>query len=105
MEENVRAALSYVLGFITGIIFYLTEKESDFVRFHAMQSTVTFLGFFILSYGLQYLFFFIGHFLASLVNLVAFITWLVCIIKAYQGEWFKLPIAGEIAYSLIKKAS
>lgn len=43
LEENVEAALSYVLGWITGIIFYLLETRSTYVRYHAFQSLVTFL--------------------------------------------------------------
>src|SRR5690242_17291838 len=40
MSSNVAAALAYVLGFITGIVFLVLEpyKHDRFVRFHAMQS-------------------------------------------------------------------
>ena len=41
-DRNIVAALSYVLGFITGIVILLVEKDDKFIRFHAMQSiTVT----------------------------------------------------------------
>jgi len=49
-DENVEALLTYVLGWITGIVFLILEKNSKFVRFHAMQSTITFLGLTILSF-------------------------------------------------------
>jgi uncharacterized membrane protein len=42
MQPNVAALLSYVLGWITGLIFFLIEKENKFVRFHAAQSLVVF---------------------------------------------------------------
>jgi len=38
MEPNLAAALSYILSIITGIIFFVIEKENKYVRFHAMQS-------------------------------------------------------------------
>lgn len=53
LDENVEGSLSYVLGWITGIVFSMIEKKSEFVRFHAMQSTITFLRFTILSIALS----------------------------------------------------
>jgi len=97
LNENVEGALTYLLGFITGIVFLIIEKESQFVRFHAMQSTITFAGFWIVSMVLGYALFFFGWMLAGLVNILAFITWIVCLYKAYKGEWFKLPVVGDIA--------
>src|ERR1043165_9158041 len=44
IDANIAAALSYLVGFVTGVIFLLVEKENRFVRFHAMQSTLLFLG-------------------------------------------------------------
>ena len=44
LDANLAAALSYLVGFVTGIIFLLVEKENKFVRFHAMQSTLLFAG-------------------------------------------------------------
>ena len=38
LDENIASALTYVLTFLTGIIFILVEKENKTVRFHAMQS-------------------------------------------------------------------
>ena len=48
-NENLMGAASYLLGFITGIIMLLLEKQSKFVRFHAMQSTILFGGVFIIN--------------------------------------------------------
>jgi uncharacterized membrane protein len=96
MSANVEALLSYLLGFITGIIFYLTEKENKFVRFHAMQSIVTFGGLWVLSMVLMIIPV-IGWGIASLIYILEIILWIILMIKAYQGEYFKLPIAGEIA--------
>jgi len=96
LEENLEAALAYVLGFITGIVFYLLEKESSYVRFHAMQSIVVFLAIFILQWFFMFIPYF-GWMISSFLGLVAFILWILLIIKAYQGERFKVPIAGDIA--------
>ena len=44
MQPNVEAGLSYVLTWVTGLIFFLMEKQNRFVRFHAMQSILFFGG-------------------------------------------------------------
>src|SRR5213078_1778870 len=44
MQPNVAAGLSYVFGWVTGLIFFLVEKQNRFVRFHAMQSILFFGG-------------------------------------------------------------
>ncbi len=96
LEENIEGVLCYVLGFVTGIIFFLLEKESEFVRFHAMQSIIVFLSIVVL----QRIFVFIpflGWIISSLLGLVGFVLWILLMIKAYQGEKFKVPIAGDLA--------
>ncbi|MCM8774104.1 MAG: DUF4870 domain-containing protein [Candidatus Omnitrophica bacterium] len=96
INANLAALLSYLLGFITGIIFYVIEKENKFVRFHAMQSIVVFGFLFLVSVVLGFIPF-VGWFINILVSLASFILWIILMIKAYQGERFKLPIAGDIA--------
>lgn len=91
LPKNTAAALSYVLGWLTGIVFLLIEKD-PFVRFHAMQSIITFGGLTVLVMVPI-----IGWILSPLVMIVGFILWLVLIFKAYQGEEFKLPVVGEFA--------
>jgi uncharacterized membrane protein len=96
IQPNVAALLSYVLGFVTGIIFYLIEKENKFVRFHAMQSIIVFGILFVLSFLLAFVPF-INVILLPLISILSITLWIALMIKAYQGEHFKLPIAGEIA--------
>jgi len=96
MQPNVAALLSYLLGFITGIIFYLIEKDNKFVRFHAMQSIVTFGALFILGFILAVIPV-IGWGLMPVLWVVQVVLWILLMIKAYQGELFKLPIVGDIA--------
>jgi uncharacterized membrane protein len=97
LEANLAAALSYLVGFVTGIIFLLVEKENRFVRFHAMQSTLVFAGIVILDILLQ-----IVPILGALVVIFVVIPasavlWLFLMFKAYQGEEFKLPFVGQMA--------
>ncbi len=102
LEPNVAGLLCYVLGWITGLIIFLLEKENKFVRFHALQSIVTFGAFTVLwivfsvLMGIQY----IGT-LFWVLNIIswilAFVLWIVLMVKAYQGEKYKLPVAGDIA--------
>ena len=96
MQPNVAALLSYLAGFVTGIIFYLIEKENKFVRFHAMQSIVVFGFLFALNFILH-LIPIIGWVLLPFIGIATIILWVVLMIKAYRCEYFKLPIAGEIA--------
>jgi len=97
LPKNTAAALSYVLGWVTGLIFLLIEKDS-FVRFHAAQSIVVFgiLTVIVLIPG-------IGWVIAPLAWIVGFVLWLVLIFKAYQGEEFKLPWVGNVAKKLLGK--
>jgi uncharacterized membrane protein len=96
MDANVAALLSYLLGFITGIIFYVLEKENKFVRFHAMQSIIVF-GFIFVVGIVALVVPVIGPVIAGLANLTSLVLWVILMIKAYQGEKFKLPVAGDIA--------
>jgi uncharacterized membrane protein len=96
-DANVAAALTYLVGFVTGIIFLVVEKENKFVRFHAMQSTLVFIGIVAVDILLQ-----IVPILGALVVIfvvipVSAILWLLLMYKAYQGEQFKLPLVGQMA--------
>ncbi len=100
MEENIEGALCYVLGWVTGIVFYLLEKENKFVRFHAMQSILVFLPLSVIYWIFGWMLWwipFIGWAISILIGLLMFILWIVLMIKAYQGEMFKLPVVGDMA--------
>lgn len=96
MEPNIAGALCYLVGFITGIIFLLLEKENRFVRFHAMQSIVTYGFFFVLGFVLSFIPI-IGWLISLLLAPLGFILWILLMYKAYQGEMFKLPVVGDFA--------
>lgn len=97
LDANVAAALSYFVGFITGIVFLVIEKDNRFVRFHAMQSTVVFLGIVGIDILLQVVPILGALVVVFLVIPASAVLWLVLMYKAYQGEEFRLPIVGPFA--------
>jgi uncharacterized membrane protein len=97
LDANVAAALSYLVGFVTGIIFLLVEKEDKFVRFHAMQSTLVFAGIVGVDILLQLVPILGALVVVFIVIPVSAILWLLLMFKAYQGEEFKLPLVGQMA--------
>jgi uncharacterized membrane protein len=112
LDEKVAATLSYALGWITGLIFFFTDKR-PYVRFHAAQSIVVFGGLHIVLIILRSFWgfsmwggwggFSLGLLVLEIVNLLALILWILCMVKAYQGERFKVPIAAGIAEGMAGK--
>ncbi|RMF05230.1 DUF4870 domain-containing protein [Candidatus Woesearchaeota archaeon] len=102
LEENIEALLAYVLGFITGIVFLLIEKKNQFVRFHAMQSTILFLGLWVISFVLAYIPI-LGWIADFLLQILGLILWILLMVKAYQGEKYKVPFVGDIAEKQLSK--
>ncbi len=104
MQPNVEAGLSYVLTWVTGLIFFLMEKQNRFVRFHAMQSILFFGGLTVINIILSV----IGGFgvvglglitglLSGAVGIVGLVGYIVLLINGFQGKYFKLPIVGDYA--------
>ena len=100
LKKETSAALSYFLGPITGVIFLILEKDK-FVRFHAMQSTVTFVSLLVLKEVLALTI--ILWALSRLVWILIFILWLLLIYKAWQGDEYELPVFGKISRQLVAK--
>ncbi len=114
LAENVAGLLCYVLGWVTGLIFYFIDKR-PFVRFHAAQSIVVFGSLNIISYILGFSFgvgvithgwtgFSGGLMVIHLLNLFTFILWILLMIKAYQGEKFRIPVAADLADRIFGKS-
>ena len=95
LEENVAGFLCYLLGFMTGIVFLVVEKKSSFVKFHAMQSTITFLGLFVIMGVLSFIP--IVNLLIVPIWILGLIVWLILMVKALRGERYSLPIVGKMA--------
>lgn len=100
LKKETAAALSYVLGPITGVIFLVLEKDL-FVRFHAMQSIVVFVGLFVLQQVLVFTIILLP--LVPLVIIIIFVLWLILIYRAWQGEEWEVPVFGKIARQLLGK--
>jgi uncharacterized membrane protein len=92
LDENVAGFFCYLVGFITGIVFLVVEKESRFVKFHAKQSTITFLGLFVIMLVIGWI-----PVLGFLFSIFSLILWLLLMIKALRGEKYMLPIVGKMA--------
>jgi uncharacterized membrane protein len=107
MAENVAGLLCYALGWVTGLIFYFIDKR-PFVRFHAAQSIVVFGGLTIIRVGLGMVFLTggvsLGFGLLWLVSILGLVLWILLMIKAYQGERYRLPIAADLADQIFGKS-
>ena len=108
LQENVAGLLCYVLGWLTGLVFLLIDKR-PFVKFHAAQSIVVFGALFVVRLA----FFFFGWsggllgwgiigILSILIGLFTLVMWILLMVKAYQHEMFRVPVAAGIADGLAK---
>ena len=115
LDENTAALLSYLFGWVSGLIFFLIEKDSRLVRFHAMQSILLNVSFGVVAVVLMIVLFILGMIFAmisdalgAIVSILSLLIWLVfmaailiavilCLVKAFQGQYFKLPIIGNLA--------
>ena len=96
LEANVAGLLCYVLGWISGLVFILIEKENKFVRFHAMQSIIVFGALSVASIVLGWIPL-LNVVIVPLISVLGLVLWIVLMVKAYQGEKYKLPWAGDLA--------
>ena len=121
LDENIAALLSYVFGWVSGLIFFLIEKDSRLVRFHAMQSllfnvfiAIVAIALWVVSFVLLLIVGQISGVLSTLIGLIATLIWLVfgigililwimCLVKAYGRQYFKLPIVGNFAEKFSQK--
>ena len=96
LEANVAGLLCYVLGWVTGLVFILIEKENQMVRFHALQSIIVFGAITVVSIVLSWIPI-IGTIISIILSIIALVLWILLMIKAYQGEKYKVPVAGNMA--------
>ena len=108
LDANVAAAISYIP--IVGIVFLVIEKGSRFVKFHAVQSLLLAVAFFVMYFGLTIIGFVLGMvpvlgiivsfgliFVYLALGLGGLVVWVLAILKAFQNEKWKLPYIGDIA--------
>ncbi|WP_207587219.1 hypothetical protein [Halomontanus rarus] len=121
LDENVAGALSYLFGFVSGLIFFVIEDDNQFVRFHAAQSIVVsglaVLAFITLSIvgvvfttimSISTSTFIIGTLISLFLGLVwlvltlgGFGIWVYLVVTAYQGKTTRLPVVAGIADKLV----
>ena len=125
LESNVGAMLCYIanflccLGVILAIVFLVTEKENRFVKFHAVQAL--FLAVAQIAVGLVMIVLgmlvsmalsmvevgWMGGLLVFGLRIILFlifcIIWIIAGIKAYGGQWYKLPFIGNFAWNTVNK--
>ena len=96
MKARTAGLLSYLFGWVGGLVFLLLERDNRFVRFHAMQSILFFGSISILEsvfslfpYGL------FG--INAALGIVSFIGWIVLMVAAHRGRYYKLPFIGDYA--------
>ncbi len=111
MEENVAALVSYILGWVTGLIFLLIDKR-PFVKFHAAQSIAfnicifpCWIALWIIEMILAHIpiIGFLGLIMFPVFGLAIFAIWIFLMFKAYSHEKFKLPIIGDIVDKMVNK--
>ena len=115
LDENIASLLAYVAGWVSGLVFFLIEKNSRLVRFHAMQSILLNILIVVLAvvFGvvITILVIILGQIsdaLAAIASILSTLLWLVlllgilivwvlCLIKAYGGQMTRLPVIGSFA--------
>ncbi len=96
LQDNVAGLLCYFL--IPAIVFLVMEpyNRNKFIRFHAFQSIIYEIVWIVVMAVISPLPI-IDLILLPLLSLAFFIGWIICVIKAFQGQMFKLPVIGPIA--------
>jgi len=96
LSPQVVAVLAYLGGVITGIVVLSVEKEDRFVRFHAMQSTITFFVVLVAHLALTGLPV-VGRALYVPFVLGVAVLWVFLMVQAFNGKRYKLPYIGDFA--------
>jgi uncharacterized membrane protein len=107
LAPNIASMLCYICMPITSIVFMLMEKENKDVQFHAWQSTTFGVGWIVVVVALNILTMILARIagvlgvimsiLVPVLGLGVFILWVICLVKAYQGERWKIPYIGDFA--------
>ncbi len=107
-SRNIVAAMSYLLGFVTGIVILVVERDDKFIRFHAMQSIMATGSLFVLNIVIGLILNPLGIF-SFLSTLTGLIIWAViiyicvrCATNAYRGKVYKLPFFGDFAEGKVR---
>lgn len=99
-ERNLDAALAYSIPVLGGLLAHYHNPDDDLVKFHSAQSVAWGVAIVIVSYVLMITI--IGAFLLPLWWLVALLSWVMLMLKAYNGEYYALPVVGKYAQEAIE---
>ena len=102
LPEHIAGLLCYLLGWVSGLIFYLIERESDFVKYHATQSILVFGALTLTGIVLGGVPF-IGMLIAPLLSILTLALWIILMIRAFQHVRYKLPWFGDLAEKYARK--
>jgi uncharacterized membrane protein len=100
LEPNIAGLLCYLGGWITGIVFLVIEQKNKFVRFHALQSIIIFGTLTVATAFLTWIPL-VGGFFGAVIGILALILWILLMVKAHQGELYKVPLAGDVAEGIL----
>jgi uncharacterized membrane protein len=121
LDENLAALLSYIMTWVSGLVFFLIEKDSRLVRFHAMQAillgataivgaVILWVAWVVVTLVLSQIADILGTLSGLLIGLLigvfylaVVVAWVLCLIKSYQGQFYKLPVLGNFAEKFSQK--
>ncbi|HSW96919.1 MAG TPA: hypothetical protein VLF89_03770 [Candidatus Saccharimonadales bacterium] len=104
-NQHLVATLIYLLdilqpiGLLVSFIFILFARKNAFIRFHALQSFITFLILYILIFYIPFL----NGLVRTLLWFLEIALWVLLMVKAYRNNEYKLPYIGNLAEGLLKK--
>lgn len=101
LNARVVALLAYLFQWISGLIILLLEKENRFVRFHAAQSIILFAGLGVLQLVTGILPF--TGFLSGILGIAQLVFWILMMVNAYKGRYYKIPVIGDYAEKLAER--
>lgn len=112
LAPHAAAALAYLAWWVSGLLFFLVERESRFVKFHAAQAMVALGALWVLGLAM-WVFAFAALFVSAAVFtvllyvayavwLLGILVWAISLVRAWKGDEFELPIFGPVARRLSK---
>jgi uncharacterized membrane protein len=114
LDPNVAAALAYLAGPFSGVLILMVERSNDYVRFHAWQAVVGLGGLGLVAAGtlvLSFLTLLLSPMVFAVLNGLAYalailwvVVWMVCLVKAFTGTRWMMPVAGRHAERLATRS-
>ena len=110
LAPNMAAALSYLAWWVSGLLFFLIERDNRFVKFHAAQALVglgTLWALGLALWAVAFAALFVSSAASTVLLYASFgvwmlgiLAWAICIVRAWKGDEFELPVLGSVARRL-----